>query len=77
MVRSDLPRPPRENRIALGAEVRRHARADPAASQPARGKTVHLIRRTASALYEKALEVAPNDAALQIKLHICSSLRAI
>ena len=50
-----------------GREVRRHARADPTASQLAGGKTVHLIRRAASALYEKALEVAPNDAALQIK----------
>jgi Tfp pilus assembly protein PilF len=58
---------PSRKSYRTGAEVRRHARADPAASQPARGKTVHLIRRAASALYEKALEVAPNDAALQIK----------
>ena len=50
-----------------GAEVRRHARADPAASQSAGGKTAHLIRRAASAFYEKALEVAPNNAAVQIK----------
>jgi Tfp pilus assembly protein PilF len=50
-----------------GAEVHRRARADPAASQPAGGKTAHLIRRAASAFYEKAVEVAPNDAAPQIK----------
>jgi Tetratricopeptide repeat len=58
---------PSRKSYRTGAEVRRHARADPAALQPAGGKTVHLIRRAASALYEKALEVAPNDAALQIK----------
>ncbi len=50
-----------------GAEVRRHARADPTASQSAGGKTAHLIRRAASAFYEKALEVRPNDAAVHIK----------
>jgi tetratricopeptide (TPR) repeat protein len=49
------------------AEVRRYARADPATPQPAGGKTVHLIRRAASLLYVKALKVAPNDAAHQIK----------
>jgi ADP-heptose:LPS heptosyltransferase/Tfp pilus assembly protein PilF len=50
-----------------GAEVHRRTRADPAASQPAGVKTVHLMRRAAAAFYEKALEVAPNDAALHIK----------
>ena len=50
-----------------GSGIRRHASTGAAASQLARGKTAHLIRRAASALYEKALEVAPNDAALHIK----------
>jgi Flp pilus assembly protein TadD len=58
--------PPRKSYRAA-AEVQRPAPTDPAGSQPAGGKTVHPIRRAAASLYEKALEVAPNDAALRIK----------
>ena len=49
------------------SDTRRHAHTDSAAAQLPGGKTVRPIRRAASALYGKALEVAPNDAALQIK----------
>jgi ADP-heptose:LPS heptosyltransferase/tetratricopeptide (TPR) repeat protein len=66
----------KSNRTRSG--VRRHASTHPAASHPAGGKTLHLIHqadeacaskdyRAAAALYEKALEAAPNDAALHIK----------
>jgi ADP-heptose:LPS heptosyltransferase/Tfp pilus assembly protein PilF len=68
---------PREpNRAGSGG--RRHARTNPAASQAAARKTLHLIRRAgeacasknyraAAVLYEKALEVAPNDSAHHLK----------
>ena len=78
MVRSNLPRPP-EKIVPQRREVRRHARADPTASRPAGGKTVHLIRRTASGLYEKALEVRwPRTMPrLRSNVRVRSNLRAI
>jgi ADP-heptose:LPS heptosyltransferase/Flp pilus assembly protein TadD len=61
-----------------GSGTRRYANTDLAALQPAEGKALHLIRqaeeacasknyRVAAALYEKALELAPNDAAYHVK----------
>jgi Flp pilus assembly protein TadD len=69
---------PSRNSNRAGSGVRRHASTDPAASPPAGSKTLHLIRqaeaacasknyRAAAILYEKVLEVAPNDAALHVK----------
>ena len=59
--------PPSRKSGRGGSGLRRHARADAVASQLARGKTARPIRRAASVLYEKTLEAAPNEAALQIK----------
>src|SRR5215471_3029704 len=59
--------PPSRKSGRARSDTRRHAHTDAAAAQLPGGKTVRPIRRAASALYGKALEVAPNDAALQIK----------